>query len=150
LEIYVASSWRNKYQPNVVKELRDDGHQVYDFRDADGFSWREVDESWLTWTPEQYLRGLKHEAALRGFKRDMEALVRCDACVYVMPCGVSASLEAGWAAGAGKLLIVYVPALREPDLMVKMADLTTDDLKIVRERLLWTDALPRQEYTKRI
>jgi hypothetical protein len=146
LEIYVASSWRNKYQPNVVKELRDDGHQVYDFREADGFSWREVDESCLTWTPEQYLRGLKHEAALRGFKRDMEALVRCDACVYVMPCGVSASLEAGWAAGAGKLLIVYVPALRELDLMVKMADLTTDDLKIVRERLLWTDALPRQEY----
>ena len=49
-------------------------------------------------------------------------------CVYVMPCGVSASLEAGWACGAGKPLIVYVPGLREPDLMVKMADKITDSL----------------------
>ena len=102
MKIYVASSWRNEYQPAVVRELREDDHEVYDFRDADGFSWREVDGVWLTWTPEQYLRGLTHEAALRGFKRDMEALVRCDACVYVMPCGVSASLG-GWAKGAGKL-----------------------------------------------
>ena len=30
--IYVASSWRNKYFPEVVDALRAAGHQVYDFR----------------------------------------------------------------------------------------------------------------------
>ena len=55
--------------------------------------------------------------------------------MYVMPCGVSASLEAGWACGAGKLVIVYVPGLREPDLMVKMADMVTNDLAAVRKRI---------------
>ena len=30
--IYVASSWRNKYQPEVVAALRKAGHEVYDFR----------------------------------------------------------------------------------------------------------------------
>ena len=31
-KIYVASSWRNKYQPEVVAALRKAGHEVYDFR----------------------------------------------------------------------------------------------------------------------
>jgi hypothetical protein len=53
----------------------------------------------------------------------------------VMPCGVSASWEAGWAKGAGKAVFVYVPGLREPDLMVKMADLVTDDLFAIRALL---------------
>lgn len=28
--IYVASSWRNTYQPGVVAALREAGHEVYD------------------------------------------------------------------------------------------------------------------------
>jgi len=66
----------------------------------------------------------------------MTALRECDACVYVMPCGVSASLEAGWACGAGKRVFVYVPELREPDLMVKMAELVTSDMSEIRQCLL--------------
>lgn len=31
-KIYVASSWRNPYFPEVVKRLRAEGHDVYDFR----------------------------------------------------------------------------------------------------------------------
>ncbi len=135
MKIYVASSWRNDHQPHVVKALRDDGHEVYDFKDSNGFQWTEVDPNWLYWSPVGYLRGLLHPAALRGFNRDMEALKSADACVYVMPCGVSASLEAGWAAGNGKPLIVYVPELREPDLMVKMANLVTVRLQEVRDYL---------------
>lgn len=132
MKIYVASSWRNGYQPEVVKALREDGHEVYDFKDADGFHWSEVDPDWLTWQPGPYIQGLKHHCSERGFNRDMTALKECDACVYVMPCGVSASLEAGWACGAGKRVFVYVPELREPDLMVKMAEMVTRDLSDIR------------------
>jgi hypothetical protein len=138
MNVYVASSWRNKFQPSVVAALREDGHTVYDFMDSDGFHWSEVDPAWLDWPSDvpKYLAGLDHPCAERGFNRDMGALKACDACVYVMPCGVSASLEAGWACGAGKLVIVYVPGLREPDLMVKMAHLITDDLQVVRDTLI--------------
>ena len=31
-KIYVASSWRNGYYPDVVDKLREAGHDVYDFR----------------------------------------------------------------------------------------------------------------------
>src|SRR5579859_3245575 len=106
MKIYIASSWRNKFQPSVVDALRKDGHQVYDFMDSDGFHWTEVDSQWKEWPDDiqKYLAGLKHPCAERGFERDMTALKECDVCVYVMPCGVSASLEAGWAGGAGKFL----------------------------------------------
>lgn len=127
MRIYVASSWRNEFQPEVVQGLLKHGHDVYDFRGEEGFSWREVDENWLNWTPEQYLKGLTHPCAERGFKRDMKALDWCEACVYVMPCGPSASMEMGYARGQGKLVIVYIPALREPDLMVKMAHFITTE-----------------------
>lgn len=135
MKVYVASSWRNEHQPVVVSALKEDGHLVYDFKDADGFHWSEVDARWKEWGPKEYLIGLSHACAERGFNRDMRALEECDACVYVMPCGVSASLEAGWAKGAGKLLIVYVPELREPDLMIKMAHIVTDRLSGVRDAL---------------
>lgn len=131
MRVYVASSWRNKYQPLVVESLRREGHEVYDFRDEEGFSWREVDPAWERWTPEQYMLGLQHPTALRGFNRDMRALEACEACVYVMPCGPSASMEAGWAKGAGRYTIAWVPELREPDLMIKMFDVVTTEFSVV-------------------
>jgi hypothetical protein len=120
MKIYVASSWRNKYQSAVVISLRALGHEVYDFR-KDGFSWSEVDPNWERWTAEEYYLGLQHLCAQRGFDRDMNALKWCDMCIMVMPCGPSASMEMGYAVGAGKLVAVYMPEIREPDLMVKMA-----------------------------
>lgn len=137
MKIYVASSWRNDFQPEVVRLLREDRHEVYDFKDSEGFHWSEVDRDWKEWVSDipSYLTGLNHPCAERGFNRDMKALRECDACIYVMPCGVSASLEAGWACGAGKRVFVYVPGLREPDLMVKMAELVTDDLESIRQKL---------------
>jgi DNA (cytosine-5)-methyltransferase 1 len=47
MKIYVASSWRNEQQPEVVKALRDAGHEVYDFRNPSetdkGFAWSDID-----------------------------------------------------------------------------------------------------------
>lgn len=136
--IYVASSWRNDFQPGVVKALRKAGHVVYDFKGAGdgwgasgdgpgGFGWSEVDRAWQEWPDNvpSYIEGLGHPRAVEGFLRDMDALRACDVCVMVMPCGPSASMEMGWACGAGRRVVVYIPAMREPDLMVKMADLVT-------------------------
>jgi hypothetical protein len=133
-KIYVASSWRNEFQQEVVKALRDDGHEVYDFREAEvnghanGFRWSEMDGDWRQWTTRRYLEALQHPLAQKGFANDMNGLRWCEICVYVMPCGPSASMEMGWAKGSGRPVIAYIPAMREPDLMVKMADYCTDDL----------------------
>lgn len=135
MKIYVASSWRNTFHPEVVVALRQDNHEVYDFKDSEGFSWKEIDGDWNAWSPTEYLEALKHPLAERGFERDMGALKECEACVYVMPCGVSASMEMGWAVGAGKRTFVYIPFLREPDLMVKMAEIVTDDLSVIQAAL---------------
>jgi hypothetical protein len=50
----------------------------------------------------------------------MEALQQADTCVLVLPCGRSAHTEAGWMAGAGKRVIVFIPEMVEPELMYKL------------------------------
>ena len=84
--IYVASSWRNQYYPEVVSALRSAGHEVYDFRNpphgGSGFRWTDIDPDARS--------------------------------------GRSAHTEAGWMAGSGKKVIVYIPEMVEPELMYKL------------------------------
>lgn len=124
--IYVASSWRNEYQPRVVVGLRSQGHEVYDFRNPapgnDGFRWSDIDANWKSWTPEQFKQALKHPIAQGGFKLDKDAMEWCDSCVLVLPSGMSAHLEAGWCAGSKRPTCVFAPELREPELMYNLFD----------------------------
>lgn len=121
--IYLASSWRNQWQPEVLRALRDAGHEVYDFRNPepgnDGFRWSEIDLKWITWTPEQYVeRVTASPIAAAAFALDKGALDWCDTCVLLLPCGRSAHLEAGYAIGQGKPTIFYLrPEQFEPELM---------------------------------
>lgn len=126
MKFYVASSWRNTIQPEIVALLRSLGHEVYDFKNPrpgdNGFHWSEIDPNWKTWTPEQFKAGLDHPVAEAGFLSDMQALAECDVCVLVMPCGRSAHLEAGFAIGAGKPTVIILSETHvfEPELMYKM------------------------------
>lgn len=126
LKIYVASSWRNNDQPEVVERLRTVGHEVYDFKnpepDNHGFHWSEVDPEWKDWSIETYRSALLHPLAENGFQSDFEAMQWADACVCVQPCGRSAHLELGWMAGAGKHTILLLKSGQEPELMVKICD----------------------------
>ena len=113
MRIYVASSWRNPWQPGVVKMLRKAQHEVYDFREPTpgekGFAWSDIDPEWQEWRPDVYRQALAHPIAEHGFERDMTALRDCDACVLVLPCGNSANLELGYAVGAGKKTAALFP-----------------------------------------
>lgn len=139
MRIYVASSWRNTHQPEVILALRAAGHAVYDFRnpapDAVGFGWTQVNEHWQSWSLEDYRSALTSEPARKGFERDRTALEWCDACVLVLPCGASAHLEAGWCAGREKPVTVYAPALKEPELMYKLFDDSSDERTPIFGRL---------------
>ena len=123
-KIYVASSWRNPIQQEIVRALRIHGDEVYDFRNPvpgnKGFKWSEINSNWLEWTPEQFVDDLYsgHPAVERGFGFDKAALDWCDTCVLVLPCGRSAHLEAGYAVGQRKLTLFYLhPDKFEPELM---------------------------------
>ena len=124
MRIYVASSWRNVWFPQVVEALRGAGHDVYDFRNppdgGTGFRWSDVDEGWLEWTPQQYRDNLEHPLAERQFANDIRAMEECDVCVLLLPCGRSAHTEAGWFAGNGKKVFLYIPERQEPELMYKL------------------------------
>lgn len=125
--IYVASSWRNPIQQQIVADLRGAGHEVYDFRNPApgnrGFGWSEVNPNWLQWTPEQFIKDLYsgHPCVTRGYRFDKDALDWADTCVCVLPCGRSAHLEAGYAIGQGKFTLFYLhPDKFEPELMYLM------------------------------
>lgn len=143
-KIYVASSWRNPYQPEVVKKLRESGFNVYDFRKPDendrGFHWSDIDENWKDWTVEEYCKSLNHQVAQSGFKKDYFAMTTCGIGVLVCPCGRSAHLEAGYFVGKGRKLYIYMPKKQEPELMYKMASsvcITVDELiKKIKEDMI--------------
>ena len=122
--VYVASSWRNARQPEVVLALVEAGHLVYDFRNPEyargGFHWSDIDPEWQKWTPERFRDALLHPIAVAGSRCDWESMVWADCCVLVMPCGRSAHLEAGYFVGAGKPLVILLSD-GEPELMYKMA-----------------------------
>ena len=79
-KIYLASSWRNLYQPAAVAMLRAFGHEVYDFRNPpggieNGFRWSEIDPEWEKWTAADYRKNLTSPLAQRGFTSDFDGLM---------------------------------------------------------------------------
>lgn len=138
--VYVASSWRNAMQAGVVAALRSASIDCYDFKHPapgnDGFHWSDVMPSYRKVgvggaeqlaDSAEYVESLKHPIAEEGFRRDFEAMVDCDACVLVLPCGRSAHLELGWFVGQGKRTAILLDGdlnngLVTPELMYKMVD----------------------------
>lgn len=125
-KIYLASSWRNDEQQNVLWALQGAGHKVYDFKNPSpsqgGFSWSFIDPNWENWTAAEYREALKSDVAQKGFALDLNAMVWADTCVLLLPCGRSAHLEMGWMIGAGKRSIILTRDGEEPELMALLAD----------------------------
>jgi hypothetical protein len=124
-KIYVANSWRNTRQQDVVSTLRATGHEVYDFKNPKegdkGFHWNDLDVYWEDWTTKEYRNCLKHPIVEEEYKSNIDAMMWADVFVGVQPFGRSASLEMGWAAGMSKKTILLLDR-DEPEMMVKMVD----------------------------
>lgn len=132
--IYVASSWRNDRLDVVIPALRRAGHDVYDFRADGGFGWSQIDPEYEmagfeSQTPAQtYLRLIEHPIAQAGFTRDFEHMEWADTFVLVLPCGKSAHLETGWAAGRGIETFVLLEDPMQPELMYGLLGTLCADL----------------------
>lgn len=125
-KIYVASSWKNHLQPAVVRICRFLGFEVYDFKNPKpgdhGFSWKEIAPEFKNGDvidSDTYKRLLNSPEAERGYQNDITALKECDICLFVLPCGRSASWEFGYACAGNKRCAVLWFGLHEPDLMFK-------------------------------
>ncbi|PWT71745.1 MAG: hypothetical protein C5B59_17350 [Bacteroidetes bacterium] len=126
-KIYLATSWKNEEQPLLVNILREENHEVYDFRHPsatnNGFRWTDVSKNYKEWTPAEYTFALSDPIAQRGFGYDKAGLDWCDTCVLLLPCGRSAHLEAGYARGKGKELFILLREQGfEPELMYLFAN----------------------------
>ncbi len=130
-KIYLASSWRNEQQQNIIKLIRDHGHEVYDFKNPSpgntGFSWSQIDPDynpkWWNNIDTYAISLVNHPIAQAGFESDRNALDWCDTCVLLLPCGRSAHIEAGYACGQGKEVFVYLSSDKfEPELMYLLTD----------------------------
>ena len=124
MKLYTASSWRNEKYPNVVKELLRNGHEVYDFRDANSwFKWKVIDEDWEYWSNGQFVSALSHPLSKKAFSADFNGMQWADACVLVMPCGKSAHIEAGYMKGKGKPLYILLDGgMTRAELTYSIAD----------------------------
>jgi hypothetical protein len=117
-----------------VQTVRQAGYEVYDFRHPtpgnDGFHWRNTVPGF---NPEEtdvdsFNQVLEHPVARRGAALDIAALVGCDACLMVLPCGNSSHLELGYVAGAGKPAVIWAPVRFKADLMYALAHYMTETL----------------------
>jgi len=126
MKIYLASSWRNEYQPGIVHILRELGHEVYDFKNPPsgikGFAWSDIDPGWLHWSANRFREALTHPLAEKGFESDFLGMRWAEVGIMLLPCGRSANTEAGWMKGAGKTVYVLQLDPQEPELMYKLYD----------------------------
>ncbi|WP_195724211.1 hypothetical protein [Paenibacillus monticola] len=133
-KIYLASSWKNAELVKYFKgELQANGHEVDAFCDPEAgrfvFSFDKLPK-----VEEMNAQTVLQESIVkRAFYEDKKWLDWADTVLLILPAGKSAHLEAGYAAGAGKRLIIYqdeFPA-GDFDVMYGFADLITSYLSEV-------------------
>lgn len=108
MKVYLIGSLNNPEVLNIGNELRAAGYDVFDDWFAAGPG---ADDAWRDY---EHARGHSYPEALNGlaakhtFNYDFEHLNNADVAVLVLPAGKSGHLEAGWARGRGKPLLVLL------------------------------------------
>lgn len=138
MKIYMASSWKNADEvQEIANYLRQKGHEVDDFTDDSRGRYVFFFKDLPDYENLNAITLLEHEPAKRAFVEDRSFIEWADVILLLLPCGRSAHLEAGYAKGLGKKLIIYQPSFQkgEFDVMYGFADLITDDFNSVMDFL---------------
>ncbi|MCK5616639.1 hypothetical protein KAR91_83030 [Candidatus Pacearchaeota archaeon] len=126
-KIYIATSWKmEKYARLMAKELREVGHEVDCFCDESTgrfvFSVKKL--KGMPIDKLDAITFLDTKEAQKAFKEDKKWIKWCDTLILLLPSGRSAHLEAGYAKGIGKeVIIVGEFPNGEFDVMYGFADL---------------------------
>lgn len=134
MKIYIASSWKNEELVcEWADELRDLGYEVDAFCDPETgrfvFHYSEIGDVKTL----DAINFLQDERSQKAFYEDKKWLDWCECVLLVLPAGKSAHLEAGYAKGQGKCLLIYQDEFPkgEFDVMYGFADLITSDARKV-------------------
>ena len=134
MKIYIASSWKNADDVRVIASmLHELGFEVDDFTDDTKgrfvFHYSELGEVQVL----DAINFLKDERSQRAFQEDKNWIDWADCVLLLLPAGKSSHLEAGYAKGSSKKLVIYQYSYPkgEFDVMYGFADLLTDDFKEV-------------------
>jgi len=129
MKVYIASSWKMSEWVIAWKEaLEKEGHEVDAFCDDSDmryvFYFSEIGDP----ANLDAINFLADPRSRRAFEEDKKWLDWADVCLLVLPSGKSAHLEAGYAKGQGKLLIIWQNEFPkgEFDVMYGFADLITN------------------------
>lgn len=133
MKIYIASSW--KMEKRVIawkKVFQSYDHEVDAFCDSESgryvFHWTELVDNEKDLKNFNALTFLADQRTQKAFLEDKKWLDWAECCFLILPSGRSAHLEAGYAVGQGKKLIIWQDAFPqgEFDVMYGFADLVTD------------------------
>ena len=110
MKIYLASSWKNEEMVDALSGLlKSEGHKVDAFTDSSKgryvFHFSEIGE------PEELnaVTFLHDPRSQKAFKEDRKWIDWCECLILILPAGKSSHLEAGYAKGKGKKLIIFSP-----------------------------------------
>lgn len=118
MKLYIATSWKNPAYEGAVETLRNDGHEVFDWKNPTKTralkTWKHILENPENSTAEQLKVALDHPEAREAYGADLEAMRWADVVLGLEPFGKSAMGEVSWANGAGKQTgIVIAPGKAE-------------------------------------
>lgn len=133
MKVYLASSWKNEDAVlEMQRYLRSYEFEVDAFCNPDGrfvFNIHEITPDIRKLNPRTFL---EYEKTKRAFEEDRKYIDWCDCLIMLQSCGNSSHLEAGYAKGKGKTLIIFYPegfpAEGGLDVMYGFADLITQDV----------------------
>ena len=139
--IYVASSWRNTKQQEIVHLLREYGHDVYDFTKPNDRTmsnvWEDIHLNHDLCTSDQYIEAISDSTVIKRFEDHVNAMMAADTCILLLPCGSSAHSEAGFMAGLGKMVFVLNTETElKPELMYRLFHGYTSN---ILDLLTWMD-----------
>lgn len=135
--IYLAGSWKNAKQILYLRDiLKIEGYAVDCFASTDtgrtSFNWAELTRGIGCTTQKQAEDRLKemdaidlltYDRVIQAFSEDKKWLDWCNTVILVLPSGKSAHLEAGYAKGQGKDLIIFGDFVKgDRDVMYGFAD----------------------------
>jgi len=111
MKIYISSSWKNRGQVRVMAlDLREMGHEVYDFTDP---ACRKTPEIPPEKFPEQF-NPLKHDYRQylnrpewrAAVSENREAIKWANLIILLLPCGIDATADWALGVGMGKVTVV--------------------------------------------
>jgi len=115
-KIYIATSWKNEEQVRLMaRVLRECGHEVFAFCEKERpgglesfvFGKGDFEEAFSGGEIPPWDLFCDYDMPTRAYECDKAGLDWCDTVVLLLPSGRSSHLEAGYAVGRGKDLVIY-------------------------------------------